>query len=237
MKKFTLLELLIVIVIIAILISLLLPSLNRAREKARFVACMSNQKQLHTSTLRYSIDFKGIFPTATLKTGFLRNVFVTPDTDLRTKLSQYNVFDVWKCPNMSAPGIDAVENNRSEACYSQYSYFPGALYPNFGDVKRVPLRSFDATSPSTQAFLQDQMFYFPAKSAILTNHGRTSEREFFANINPSWTYRPVSNVSSSTANIMFYDGHAELTPGGQLDQVGAGTSNNAGTVHYSVLPE
>ena len=54
LKKFTLLELLIVVAIIGVLVTILLPSLQSAKEKAKIAICLNNQRQLATAYLTYA---------------------------------------------------------------------------------------------------------------------------------------------------------------------------------------
>lgn len=61
-NNFTLIELLVVIAIIAILASMLLPSMNKARETARSAMCIGNQKQIGQSTEMYRGDSNDYFP-------------------------------------------------------------------------------------------------------------------------------------------------------------------------------
>lgn len=59
---FTLIELLVVIAIIAILASLLLPSLARAKDKAKDITCINNLKQLGVAIYMFVDENEGRLP-------------------------------------------------------------------------------------------------------------------------------------------------------------------------------
>ncbi len=61
---FTLIELLVVVSIIALLISILLPSLKSARDQAKLLKCLANQKGMSSAAYVFSSDRNGVFQLA-----------------------------------------------------------------------------------------------------------------------------------------------------------------------------
>ena len=64
MKRFTLIELLVVIAIITILAGMVMPALNKSREKSRIIACRGNLRQLGLALKMYTDDYKA-YPVVT----------------------------------------------------------------------------------------------------------------------------------------------------------------------------
>jgi type II secretory pathway pseudopilin PulG len=63
-KRFTLIELLIIVAIIGILVTLLLPSLTRAKELSKRAVCMSNLSQFYKGLILHSNQYNNDLPAS-----------------------------------------------------------------------------------------------------------------------------------------------------------------------------
>lgn len=194
--SFTLIELLIVIAIIAILAGMLLPALNKARDKARGIACVSNLRQIAQGSMAYSLDYRGLIVTAMKSaSGYMDLNYVT-----QFKSGGYLPNDplnrIFRCPTLG-PRKDGTAYTATNVYGMLYQprQMPKGVANQLADIEYLNLRP--VKNPSSTIFLMDN--YATAQG---TNFRWGSLFSYLGEGVPAELH------SSGFSNLAFLDGRA-----------------------------
>ena len=215
-KGFTLIELLVVIAIIGILAGMLLPALNRAREKGKAAACLSNMHQWAVALNLYNDDWGDYYPYDGDYTGGLISGVDTwfdvlpPYMNQKTLSSLYNATpptppmagkgSVWICPSARYSGPTPTR---------QVPYFTYAISVCLHDRNAVSgtkatlvgFRTSRMNSPANTIIFCEENDYQPT-------YGET-RGDSLSSRSTDGTYDESTGRHSGGLNFVLGDGHCE----------------------------
>jgi prepilin-type N-terminal cleavage/methylation domain-containing protein/prepilin-type processing-associated H-X9-DG protein len=186
LRAFTLIELLVVIGIIAVLAALLLPTLSRAKEKARGIVCLNNLKQWGLATQLYAENSGNYLPKDGSPNGASTRDCWYVSLPQVLGLEPFNKKPWFKDPDIEPEKCIWIcpSNKRRSSGFSLFHYCLNEHVNGLGAGKRVKLSSIPR----------------PTLTVWLFDNGKTNGVAKQNSVHP--------NLHSGGANFCFLDGHS-----------------------------
>jgi prepilin-type N-terminal cleavage/methylation domain-containing protein len=237
LSGFTLIELLVVVAIIALLIAILLPSLGKAKERAKLTMCSSNLHALGEGSIAYATEWANVLPpmkdgsqTTTNSGGVIT---INQPNYAPVETYQYDLNGVWGLGLLYQTG--AVTDPRVYYCPSQTN---SAFAYNASLATTTPggwLKLSDKDSRTGYQFELHAIPTSPGATTYMSELPRTGDyspiqilgcdiiwgTSYVAHGNPA-------SPGSTTFNCVFIDGHAAGVNGGIVRPIGR---NPDGSIH------
>jgi prepilin-type N-terminal cleavage/methylation domain-containing protein/prepilin-type processing-associated H-X9-DG protein len=230
-KAFTLIELLVVISIIALLLSILMPSLNKAREQARRIICINNTKTIGTADLIYSQESKdyhvpalnGLSPKNPL--WFQNDLFVNiMNMKGRRNKEQEQGYVAQTLPKEYKCASD--KRDTSKGLFMQANVASGTSYGmNEMGIMPMPgkgwyyyignkpgachaLKTSEVTSPAAKFFMLDAQWFVVYRDAA--NYLLYWDK--YGDVMGAYSWDSPSFRHKEGTDMLYYDGHVTWLP-------------------------
>ncbi|MHB0945604.1 MAG: type II secretion system protein [Sedimentisphaerales bacterium] len=212
-KGFTLVELLVAISIIAALLSIIMPSLNKARQQAKSIFCLNNLNQMSIAAINYTHSFNDYYPLAyydkkvgAVKYSYAWDFAAYKDWSAMPVIVVVKPGILWQKITIDrvqqCPSYKEASNDISRP-YTGYNYNTSYIGMDETILPYNSIRAARIKRPSETAVFGDGQYSGGANNFMRAPFSTLQNASFSANYAGTQGYRHLGKT-----NVAFCDGHS-----------------------------